>query len=336
MKKVIIYFLKYVLGYALFLTIVFLLSSARPKADIVRYKFIDYDSTSAILKRTNFAANGEYTYTRDYVLFNGNERFFAFSYCATARFDFGFPNDFEGVTSTIGYSTGGSCNIQGYQGSVYTVYFVAQQVNDAGNGNLSIMFNTKMINTANYNVFIDFLSLTSVNSIPSGVQIPNYEGDFNTLNTKIDSVDQALAEVKKAQTEQTNEQKKTNEELKKTNDTLNDDDTTDSTNKANEFFSGFTTDTFGLTSIITAPLELIGSITSSTCSPLGLKVPFLDNKTLTLPCMSSIYSEYFGSFLTIYQTITFGIIAYWVCVRIFALVKDFKNPDTDKVEVLDL
>ena len=117
---------------------------------------------------------------------------------------------------------------------------------------------------------------------------------------------------------------------------MTDDDVEDSTNKANEFFSGFTTDTFGLTSIITAPLTLIGSITSSTCSPLGLKVPFLDNKTLNLPCMSSIYQQHFGSFLTIYQTITFGMVAYWVCVRIFALVKDFKNPDNDKVEVLDL
>ena len=328
--------LKYIFGYAIFLIIVFLISSCKVDAAIVQYKFIDYDSTSSTLKRTNFAANEEYTYTRDYVLFNGNERFFAFSYCATARFDFGFPNDFEGVTSRIGYSTGGSCSVQGYQGSVYTVYFVAQQVNDAGNGNLSIMFNTKVINTANYNVFIDVLSLTSVDSIPAGVQIPTYDGEFSTLNTKIDTVEQAVEEVKKAQSETLTEQKKTNEELKKTNDTLTDDDVGDSTNKANEFFSGFTTDTFGLTSIITAPLELIASITSSTCSPLGLKVPFLDNKTLNLPCMSSIYSQYFGSFLTIYQTITFGIIAYWVCVRIFALVKDFKNPDTDKVEVLDL
>lgn len=128
----------------------------------------------------------------------------------------------------------------------------------------------------------------------------------------------------------------TNSKLDNLDSTLKNDDVNDSTNKANEFFSGFTTDTFGLTSIITAPLELIASITSSTCSPLGLKVPFVENKTLNLPCMSSIYSQHFGSFLTIYQTITFGIIAYWVCVRIFALVKDFKNPDTDKVEVLDL
>lgn len=124
------------------------------------------------------------------------------------------------------------------------------------------------------------------------------------------------------------------EELK---NSINNDKTDEATSKAGEFFSGFETNTFGLTSIITAPLNLIGSITSSTCSPLGLKIPFMStNKTLDLPCLSSIYQQHFGTFLTIYQTITFGIVAYWVCVRIFALVKDFKNPDHDEIEVLDL
>lgn len=128
----------------------------------------------------------------------------------------------------------------------------------------------------------------------------------------------------------------TNDKLNDLNDSINSDDVNDSTSAANNFFNGFETNTFGLTSIITSPLTLIGSITSSTCSPLGLKVPFLKDTTLNLPCMSAIYSQYFGTFLTIYQTITFGIVAYWVSVKIFALVKDFKNPDNDKVEVLDL
>lgn len=128
-----------------------------------------------------------------------------------------------------------------------------------------------------------------------------------------------------------------NSNLNDLNSNLNDSDTSEATNSASDFFNGFTTDTFGLTSIITSPLTLIGSITSSTCSPLSLEFPFLTkNNKLNLPCMSSIYEENFGSFLTIYQTITFGIVAYWVCVKIFALVKEFKNPDSDKVEVLDL
>lgn len=119
------------------------------------------------------------------------------------------------------------------------------------------------------------------------------------------------------------------------NNSLNDANTDEATNSAENFFSGFQSDTFGLTSIITVPLNLIQSITNSSCSPLGLPLPYV-NKTLELPCLTSIYEEYFGVFLTIYQTITFGIVSYWVLVRFFNLVKDFKNPEHDEIEVVDL
>lgn len=298
------------------------------KADILQYKFIDYESSSATIKQSFFASNETYTYSRDYILFNGSDRFFAFNYCATGPFDFSFPNDIEGVTSLVGYSTGGRCYVQGYEGFNYSVYFMAKQVNDAGNGNSSIMFNTTVRNLSGYNVFFNVLSLTSAASIPAGVQIPSYDGEFTTLNTKIDSVEQAVEEVKKAQYETLNEQKKTN-------DILKDDSIQGAQDSAGGFFNDFTTDTHGLTAVITAPLSLISSITSSSCSPLVLPLPFVD-KDLTLPCMGPIYSNFFGSFLSIYQMITFGIVAYWVLVRIFNLVKDFKNPDHDEIEVLDL
>lgn len=298
------------------------------KADIVQYKFIDYESTSATMKQTSFTPNEIYTYNRDYVLFNGTERFFAFNYCATGSFEFGFPVDYEGVTSLVGYSRGGRCLVQGYDGYTYSVYFMAKNVNDAGNGNNSIIFNTRVHNTNNYNVFLNVLSLDPVSSIPAGIQIPTYDGEFSTLNTKIDTVEQAVEEVKKAQYEYLNE-------LQKTNQTLTDDNTQGAQDSAAGFFNDFTTDTHGLTAVITAPLSLISKITSASCSPLVLPLPFVD-KDLTLPCMSNIYSNYFGSFLSIYQIITFGIVAYWVLVRIFNLVKDFKNPDHDEIEVLDL
>ena len=191
----------------------FLIGSFKVKADIVQYKFIDYVSTSSTMKQTNFSPNETFTYTRDYVLFNGNDKFFAFNYCATGPFDFSFPNDFEGVTQLVGYATGGRCYVQGYEGYNYTMYFMAKQINDAGNGNLSIMFNTQVHNRADYFVYINVLSLTSVDSIPAGVQIPTYDGEFSTINTKIDTVEQAVQEVKKAQNEQSNEQKKTNDKL---------------------------------------------------------------------------------------------------------------------------
>lgn len=146
-------------------------------------------------------------------------------------------------------------------------------------------------------------------------------GNMEELNT-------AISELKAEITDLNNSQDETNNLIK-------DNNTNEATGEAGSFFSGFTTDTFGLTSVITAPLELINSITSNSCSSINLPIPFV-NKTLTLPCMNSIYNHHFSSVFTLYQTITFGITAYWVCVRIFNLVKDFKNPDHDEIEVMEL
>lgn len=126
-----------------------------------------------------------------------------------------------------------------------------------------------------------------------------------------------------------------NNSQQETNDLIKNDNTSEAENKAADFFTNFTTDNHGLTGIITAPLNAIQSLSSATCSPLELPLPFV-NDTLTLPCMRPIYEEHFGSFMDIYDIITLGIISYWVMVRIFSLVKDFKNPEHDEIEVVDL
>lgn len=171
---------------------------------------------------------------------------------------------------------------------------------------------------------------------------PNYT-PYETLIKQNDEIIDALNEFTTSngnlgyKIDETNQKlEETNQAIKDTNDTIKDSDTSEASDSAGSFFEGFSTDTHGLTSIITAPLELIGNITSSSCSPIALDIPFLDGQTLSLPCMSAIYEDFFGDFFDVYQIITFGIVAYWVCVRIFNLVKDFKNPDHDEVEVMDL
>lgn len=151
----------------------------------------------------------------------------------------------------------------------------------------------------------------------------------------VDEVKQAEQEIKQEITGMQEKQQQTNDKLDNLNDNITNSDSSGATNDASGFFEGFTTDTFGLTSIITAPLNLIQSITSSTCAPLTLSMPFI-NQNVTIPCMTDIYRSYFGSFLTVYQVITFGLVSYWVCVHVFRMVKDFKNPDHDEIEVVDL
>lgn len=126
----------------------------------------------------------------------------------------------------------------------------------------------------------------------------------------------------------------TNDKLNDLNDSLNNSDTSGANQDANNFFNNFESNDFGLSDIITLPLSTIQSITSKSCTPLRLTLPFV-NKTFDLPCMTTIYSK-FEPFYSIYQTITFGLISYWVCVQIYAMVKGFKDPTKDEIEVMDL
>lgn len=158
------------------------------------------------------------------------------------------------------------------------------------------------------------------------------------LKKQTDAINNQTEEVKKG-TEATKENKdaidKNTEATNKQTETIKDSDTSDASNSANSFFNGFDSDDFGLSDIVTMPLEFIKGLSSNTCNSLSLPMPFI-NKTAELPCMTSIYQKYFGAFLTLYQAISTGLISYWVCINIFALVQGFKNPENDQVEVLDL
>lgn len=134
----------------------------------------------------------------------------------------------------------------------------------------------------------------------------------------------------------TQEQEETNQKLDDIKDSITDSDTSSSEDTAGGFFNDFSDDDYGLSDIVTLPLEYIKQMSSS-CQPLTIPaIDFLNNSSITFPCMSSIYSKYFGSFLTIWQIITFGLVAYRVIVQIFAIVNDLKNPDSDNVEVMEL
>lgn len=127
------------------------------------------------------------------------------------------------------------------------------------------------------------------------------------------------------------------------------DDTTNAINNVNDsinnsnidsgvgsdFFDDFEDNSHGLTSIITAPLTAIERLTSSTCQPLVVPIPFTSG-SVSLPCMTQVYTEHIPTIYNIWKVVSFGIIAYFICIDIFHIVKGFKDPESDKVEVLDL
>lgn len=248
--------------------------------------------------------------------------------------------------STKWYKVNTPCNVSGKSASVYRqIIFIAkseyqESCSEGGNKSCSVnAASATLFTNTDYDVHMRLLHFGITEDIPLNDLIyDNETTQTSILNDMLNSInnDSSINQQIKENTEkQLEEQKKQLEEQKKTNETLKDDNIDKAQDSAGGFFSDFTTDLHGLTAVITAPLSLISSITSSSCSPLVIPLPYID-KDLTLPCMGAIYSNYFGSFLSIYQIITFGVVAYWVLVRIFNLVKDFKNPDHDEIEVLDL
>lgn len=242
--------------------------------------------------------------------------------------------------STKWYRLNTSCNVHGESASVYRqiIYLGSSyQWGSCSVDGVSVKCSENnsqgtLFSNTSYNVYMRILHIGITPTIPLDeiiLQESQTQNDLlNDIKNSFSSQNSALNDIQQ-------NTKDTKDAINETNDTLKDDDTQGAQDSAGGFFNDFTTDTHGLTAIITAPLSLISSITSSSCSPLVIPLPYVD-KDLTLPCMGSIYSNYFGSFLSIYQIITFGIVAYWVLVRIFNLVKDFKNPDHDEIEVLDL
>lgn len=95
------------------------------------------------------------------------------------------------------------------------------------------------------------------------------------------------------------------------------------------------TNSGGLASIIMQPLASIASLTTAGCTNLNVPLPFAD-RNLVMPCMTPIYQDKFGAAFTLYQTITTGLVAYYVILGMFATVKGLKDPQNDKIEAVNL
>ena len=226
----------------------------------------------------------------------------------TATNSFGIT--FFRPTLTSGNYTFNSATINAYiyDYSSYTSILTNGQTNKSINGTYNnIGLDTWINNGQNFNNVLFKPMITKSSNVKSFCK-------YGTYSSKLDDTNNSINDLK---------------------DSINDDNVSSSQTDASNFFGNFTTNTHGLTGIITAPLNAINSLTSATCSPLVLPLPFV-NQNLTLPCMRQIYTDNFGGFMQLYDVIVIGIIAYWICVRIFSLVKDFKNPEHDEIEVVDL
>lgn len=240
--------------------------------------------------------------------------YFNVNLCTDTNYSIHTPNMIDHMYV---YNSNQQCNFNGsnYKGHVSQIYFriIADNQLDQYSGSF-------------------YLNASTSHS----VELINYQANFEgfPINFTNDYTDD-INELKDILSDSTTEQEKTNEKLDELNDNITNSDISGASDSAGGFFTDFENDDYGLSDIVTLPLTFIQGLANASCSDLELPLPFVDEDVL-LPCMSAIYEDYFGPFLTIYQIITFGIVGYWVCVNTLRLVNNFKNPDNDEVEVMDL
>lgn len=149
----------------------------------------------------------------------------------------------------------------------------------------------------------------------------------------------ALIEAKKiGQSQQTNnklndlnnKQDQTNGKLEDLNKNLKSDEIDDNSG----FFSNFTSSDHGLAGIITSPLRAINKLTSA-CQPVSFNVL---EEPIELPCGDTLFwnKEDVQSFRLIWNILVGGPILFLLLKKLFKVVENLKNPDDDRIEVLDL
>ena len=93
-------------------------------------------------------------------------------------------------------------------------------------------------------------------------------------------------------------------------------------------------DNTGLSGVISMPLTFINSLTNS-CQAITLTIPYMD-EVLTIPCLQPIITNKMPLLANLIKIVINGFIVYRVLLDIFQIVRNAKNPEDDRIEVLDL
>lgn len=125
----------------------------------------------------------------------------------------------------------------------------------------------------------------------------------------------------------------TNDKLNDLNSSLNDSNINGSLGDAGSFFDNFTTtDHGGLSGIITAPLVAINQMLNTSCNPMTTT---FKGKELSLPCGYEFWNK-MGPIQDFINLVLGGLLCYQIIIKLYKLIEKIKNPEDDRLEVMDL
>ena len=255
-------------------------------------------------------------------------------YCSTAYPSLGnvaTPGtpDFTNLTFLANYSSstaGASCKVGNYTGSLYkAIYAVTKGVADSE-------FSLRLWGGTTF----DYVTWFKINGISVFEYTSELELSFQNiksqqdLENKLNSLNNTQQQTNSKLEDLNKKQDQTNGKLEDLNKNLKSDEIDNNSG----FFSNFSSSDHGLAGIITSPLRAINKLTS-VCQPVSFNV--LD-EPIELPCGDTLFwnKEGVQSFKLIWNILVGGPILFLLLKKLFKVVENLKNPDDDRIEVLDL
>lgn len=274
-------------------------------------------------------------------------------------FEYGLPSNVKGVLSfsilvsgqfksipiVTGYYDGNyfTCNNSGVptyntgdEGYYFLTYYCENFDSSGRNGynNLQFQFN------AIYDPVTVF-GVTNFMVVNDDINVALYE-----MNTKLSSIISSLSGLssqigainssQQATTDAINSQsQQQHQDSQAINNSINSDNTSGAESGADDLVNNSAfNDNTGLSAIIGLPLTFVNNLGNS-CQPISLTIPYMDYN-FQLPCIQSIVNNYMPALVVVIKVIVNGLIIYWILLDIFKIVKSAKNPEEDRIEVLDL
>ena len=307
MNKFTKFFLKYVLGYALFLLIVFLLSLAKPKAATYEYQIFGGVNDSEF----GIEANNSRISTEDKFIFFGKtmNNYMYVDLCTTGNKPSSWVYDAKAGSlsvSTQVLKVNKRCVVSGYEADVYRFTFFVADVSDIGQDRLGLTFTTRLFNETSYYTYMRILSVFGSDTL----SYADIEAGQNEA-------------IQQQQKEANDIMKRVEEEQKKTNDLLTDDTAPDlDIDSMVGWLPAGPVD-----SILNLPLTFFNSLTtnlSKTCKPINVPLPYLD-RNYELPCIKHLFAK-FGNFSTIWNlyvgTFVSVLILYSYLLRLYKYIDE--------------
>lgn len=262
------------------------------------------------------------------------------SYCSTGDVRIYTLDHIEIQRDPIHLDTGMWCTTGTLHGTIKHAYFMIHQwtyTEDSGYVYLDLSTDTYWFNQSyGSTVSVMFYGIANISELDMSLAILAYlksqqnNTDYSTtLNQIQENIGQYNEEIEIVQ-DKIND---TNVKLDELNDTLNNSDVNNSINDGVSFFDNFdTTDHGGLSGIITAPLIAINQMLNTSCNPMTAT---FKGKELSLPCGYEFWAK-MGPIQDFINLVLGGLLCYRIIIKLYKLIEKLKNPEDDRVEVMNL